>query len=169
MGYAMVVFEASVSSVGFRRPLEMDILAGVGQLLKWFLVAYLVARFGDLIWRGVLGYAFEPGVRALMFWIENALIAIAIALLWTESLRRAPQKLFLAAVAMVLGGVLYRLNAFYTAYDTGDGWHYFPSLPEIMVTLGFMSMEILAFIIVVRLLPILPTQEEPEPHAAAAS
>jgi Ni/Fe-hydrogenase subunit HybB-like protein len=169
MGYAMVVFEASVSSVGFRRPLEMDILSGVGQLLKWFLLAYLVARFGDLIWRGALGYAFEPGVRPLMFWVENGLIAIAIALLWTERLRRNPQKLFLAAVAMVLGGVFYRLNAFYTAYDTGEGWSYFPSLSEILVTVGFMSMEILAFIIVVRLLPVLPAQEEPAPEAAAAS
>jgi Ni/Fe-hydrogenase subunit HybB-like protein len=147
----------------------MNILCGVGQLLKWFLMAYLVARFGDLVWRGALGYAFEPGVRPLMFWIENGLIAIAVALLWTERLRRNPQKLFLAAVAMVLGGVLYRLNAFYTAYDTGDGWTYFPSLSEIMVTVGFMSMEILAFIIVVRLLPVLPAEEEPAPAAATAS
>jgi Ni/Fe-hydrogenase subunit HybB-like protein len=167
MGYAMVVFEASVSSVGFRRPLEMDILCGVGQILKWFLLAYLVARFGDLIWRGVLGLAFEPGTRMLMFWIENGLIAIALGLLWTERMRRNPQKLLIAAVAMLLGGVIYRLNAFYTAYDTGDGWSYFPSLPEIMVTVGFISMEVLAFIIVVRYLPVLPAQE-PAPEAAAA-
>jgi Ni/Fe-hydrogenase subunit HybB-like protein len=38
-----------------------------------------------------------------------------------------------------------------------------------MVTVGFMSMEILAYIILVRLLPVLPAQEEQAPHAAAAS
>jgi Ni/Fe-hydrogenase subunit HybB-like protein len=103
----------------------------------------------------------------LMFWIENGLIAIALGLLWTERMRRNPQKLLIAAVAMLLGGVIYRLNAFYTAYDTGDGWSYFPSLPEIMVTVGFISMEVLAFIIVVRYLPVLPAQE-PAPEAAAA-
>jgi Ni/Fe-hydrogenase subunit HybB-like protein len=168
MGFSMVIFEASVSSVGFRRPLEMDILSGVGQVLKWFLMGYLVARFGDLIWRGVLGYAFIPGVRALMFWIENILVVIPVILLWTPRLRRDPQKLFLAAVAMLLQGIIYRLNCYYTAYVTGDGWSYFPSLPEIMVTVGFISMEVLAFIIVVRLLPVLPAQEEPAPAAAAA-
>jgi Ni/Fe-hydrogenase subunit HybB-like protein len=168
MGFSMVVFEASVSSVGFRRPLEMDILCGVGQILKWFLLAYLVARFGDLIWRGVLGYAFEPTLRAVMFWIENILVVIPLALLWTEASRRTPQKLFIAAVAMLFQGVIYRLNAYYTAYQTGDGWNYFPSLPEIMVTVGFISMEVLAFIIVVRYLPVLPAQET-APTPAAAS
>jgi len=168
MGYSMVIFEASVSSVGFRRPLEMDIFSGVGQVLKWFLIAYLVARFGDLIWRGALGYAFVPGIRSVMFWIENILVVIPLVLLWTPRLRRNPQKLFLAAVAMALQGMIYRINCYFTAYVTGDGWNYFPSLPEMMVSLGFIAMEILAFIIVVRLLPVLPAQE-PAPKAAAAS
>jgi Ni/Fe-hydrogenase subunit HybB-like protein len=167
MGFSMVIFEACVSSVGFRRPMEMQILSGVGQVLKWFLIGYLVARFGDLIWRGALGLAFEPSIRTMMFWIENVLVVIPITLLWTPAQRRSPQKLFLAAVAMALQGIIYRINCYYVAYLTGDGWSYFPSLPEMMVSVGFISMEILAFIIVVRLLPVLPAQE-PEPAAAAS-
>lgn len=168
MGFSMVIFEACISSAGFKRPMEMHILSGVGQVLKWFLIGYLVARFGDIIWRGALGLAFEASIRTMMFWIENILVVISIALLWTPVQRRSPQKLFLAAVAMVLQGVIYRINCYYTAYVTGDGWSYFPSLPEIMVSVGFVSMEILAFIIVVRLLPVLPA-EEPTPAAAASN
>ena len=168
MGYSMVIFEASVTSVGFRRPLERKILGSIGLVLKWFLIAWLIARFADLVWRGALDPAFVPGARSLMFWIENILVAIPLFLLWTPAWRGSPQKLFLAAVAMALQGILYRINCYYTAYDTGDGWNYFPSLPEVMVSLGFIAMEILAFVIVVRLLPVLPAPE-PSPNSAPAS
>ena len=42
------------------------------------------------------------------------------------------------------------------AYDTGAGWHYFPSLGEMTVTVGLIAFEVLAIIIAIRLLPILP-------------
>jgi Ni/Fe-hydrogenase subunit HybB-like protein len=167
MGYSMVIFEATVSSVGFRRPMEKEILSRVGELLKWFLIAFLVVRFGDLIWRGAIGYAFAPGVKAMMFWIESLLFAIPIVLFWTPASRHNPRKLFLAAVSMLLAGVVYRFNCYFTGYDTGAGWNYFPSLPELMVSVGFVSLEVLAYIIVVRSLPVLPAQESAPANAAA--
>ena len=58
------------------------------------------------------------------------------------------------------GAILYRLSAFLVAYDTGAGWHYFPSLGEMTVTVGMIAFEVLGIIVAIKLLPILPA----EPH-----
>jgi len=44
-------------------------------------------------------------------------------------------------------------------YMTGEGWHYFPSVPELMVTIGLIAFEILAYIFIVRNYPVLPAAQ----------
>ena len=75
--------------------------------------------------------------------------------------RRNPARLFLAGLAIMIGGTLLRLNGFLLAFDTGPGWRYFPSLTEIMVTLGMFSIEVLGYIIITRRFPVLPREETP--------
>jgi Ni/Fe-hydrogenase subunit HybB-like protein len=70
--------------------------------------------------------------------------------------RRSPQKLFIAASVLAVAGLLYRLGAYLIAYETGAGWHYFPSLGEIAVTVGLICFEILAITVAIRMLPVLP-------------
>lgn len=156
MGYAMVIFEATLSSIGFKRPGESEILARLSQWMLGLLVIFLVLRFSDLLYRGVLGLAFAPGLQSAAFWLEIALFALPIALLAGAQSRAKPQRLFLAAVLMALAGFVYRTNCFLIGYDTGPGWHYFPSLPELMFTVGLIAFEILAYIILVRTLPLMP-------------
>jgi len=43
-----------------------------------------------------------------------------------------------------VGGFILRINSFLVGYETGPGWHYFPSVPEIMVSIGMIALEILA-------------------------
>jgi Ni/Fe-hydrogenase subunit HybB-like protein len=173
MGYSMVIFEACLSSVGFRRPAEIEILSKIAGVLVTVLVAYLVARFADVIWRGALALAFTEGIKSAMFWVENLLYAASIALLWKPAARRDPGRLFLAAVAMVLAGSVYRIDVYLVGLDMKPGWHYFPSLSELMVTIGLIAAEILGYIAFVRLLPVLPAAEafaeaSTDPGAGAA-
>jgi Ni/Fe-hydrogenase subunit HybB-like protein len=63
-----------------------------------------------------------------------------------------------AAVSMLAGASLYRIDAFLVAYDRGPQWHYFPSAPEMLVTLGVIAIEVLAYIVFVKTFPILPGQ-----------
>ena len=56
---------------------------------------------------------------------------------------------------MLLGGMLLRVNGFLIGYMTGPGWNYFPSFPELQVTVGLISFEILAYIVIVRRFPVL--------------
>jgi Ni/Fe-hydrogenase subunit HybB-like protein len=161
MGFAMVIFEGTMVSIGFKRPMETPMLSRLSKYMVGLLVAYLVVRVVDLTWRGAWGSAFQPGVKSLMFWIENVSFALPIALLASAESRRRASRLFAAAVFMAVAGFLLRIDCFLIGYDTGDGWHYFPSIGELTFTVGVISAEILAYIVAVRLLPVLPALEKP--------
>ncbi len=92
----------------------------------------------------------------MMFWIEIALFLYPALVLSIQDNRYRLSKLFPAAVSMLVGAILYRLDAFLVAYEHDSAWHYFPSAGEILVTLGIISMEILAYVFFVKRFPILP-------------
>lgn len=166
IGFAIVIFEACLSSSGFKRPLELHLLGKLSHLMIWVLAVYLVVRLADLAVRGALGSMFEASIEAIMFWIEMALFIAPLAILAQPAARRNPAKLFVAAVCLMLAGFLLRINSFLVGYETGPGWHYFPSVPEIMVSIGIIALEVLGYIVLVRYLPILPGKIEPTAVAA---
>ena len=165
MGYAVVLFESCVAAAGYRRSIEMHLLTPLSKIMLGLLGVFLAVRFGDILIRGALGRAFEPSLQALMFWVETVCFVLPFVLLGSEAKRRNPANLFLAGVALMLGGVLLRINAFLIGYMTGEGWSYFPSVPEMLVTIGMFAIEVLGYIVITRRFPVLPREE----HAAAAA
>ena len=156
MGYAIVPFESFLASLGLSRPLETDLL---GKLTKVMLVVtgfYLLLRFADLLWRGALGLAFVGDLDSYMFWFENLLFVIPILLLANPAKRNSPRLIFLSAVSLLLAGSVYRINTYLVGYHpvAGGTWHYFPSVGEIMVTVGIFSLEVMLYLIVVKTLPV---------------
>jgi len=158
MGYAVVILDAVLAAVGFDRELhdELPLLSKIGKIMAGILVVFLALRFGDLAWRGQLPRLFSSGLLSVMFWIEIALFAYPVLVLSSNGNHYRLSKLFPAAVSMLAGAILYRLNAFLVAYEHDSAWHYFPSAPEILVTLGVISMEVLAYVFFVKKFPILP-------------
>lgn len=155
IGFAVIVFESVLSSAFLKRPFETRILSGLCGIMVWVQIVYMVLRFGDVIWRGALPYAFQNTVPALFFWIEFAFGSAAVALLMPKSNRTSPRAIFLGGSAMLLNGVLYRLNCYLIGYDPGNGWTYFPSAGEILVTVGIFAFEVLLYVILVKNLPVL--------------
>jgi len=80
---------------------------------------------------------------------------LPLLILLSPANRSQGSRLLIAAVCMLLAGSLYRFNAFLFTLNPGVGYSYFPSAPEIMVTLGLISFEIMAYIVLVRTLPVL--------------
>ncbi len=158
MGYAIVIVEAAVAAVGFKRDIadELPLLSKLGKIIMGVLAAFLIIRFGDLIVRGAVFKVFTSGIKSLMFVIEMAALVYPVVVLSNPANRARLSKLLAAAMSMLTGAVLYRIDAFLVAYDTGPGWHYFPSAPEILVTIGVIAVEVLAYIVFVRKFPILP-------------
>ncbi len=158
MGYAVVLFETCVASSAYRRKIEMHLLTPLSKVMLGFLAAYLVVRLGDVVVRGALPRAFAVSLEALMFWIEMACFIAPLALIGKEAERRNPAKLFLSGLLLMLGGALLRLNGFLIGYQTGDGFSYFPALPELLVTLGLFAVEVVAYIVITRRFPVLPRE-----------
>ncbi|MEW8209967.1 MAG: Ni/Fe-hydrogenase cytochrome b subunit, partial [Candidatus Thiodiazotropha taylori] len=159
MGFAVVVFEASFSSVGFRRPSETPILAGLGKAIMGLISVYLLVRFGEVIINGKLGLIFAGDLGSLMFLLETALFVFPLVVLMSEQRRGHGPLLLWASVSMLFAGALYRFNAFLITYDPGPGYSYFPSTPEIMVTAGMVALEIMAYLIIVKKFPVLHNAE----------
>ncbi len=166
MGFGVVLFESCVAAASYRRGIEMNLLNPMSKIMLGVLGAYLVVRFGDLLIRGALGAAFTASWAALWFWVENLCFAAPLLLIGNAQSRRDPSKLFLAGMAIMLGGILLRLNGFLIGYEhhTGQGWSYFPSFAEVMVTVGMFAIEVLGYIIITRRFPVLPREDVQVAH-----
>jgi len=158
MGYAVVLFESCVASSGYRRSIEMHLLTPLAKVMLGVVAAYLVARLADLVWRGVIGLAFDASLEALMFWLESACFVAVFFVIGSAAQRRNPARLFVAGILLMLGGALLRFNGFLINYDTGGGYHYFPSLTEVLVTAGMFAIEVLGYIVITRRFPVLPRE-----------
>lgn len=166
MGYSVVILESTLITNAFSRPSEQRLLAKLSPVLAALLAAFLVLRLADILWRGQTGLMFAGDLASHMFWIENLIFLAAILILGLPAWRRNQRLMFLAALLMVSGGSLYRLNAFLIIYEPGNGWSYFPSVPEIMITVGIISVEIMLYLWFVKRLPILhvpPESARPSP------
>jgi Ni/Fe-hydrogenase subunit HybB-like protein len=124
-------------------------------VMGWVLVAFLAIRFVDLAWRGAWGHAFTPDLYAGFFLLETGmLIAGAAALLWMPLVQR-PDRLFQVAAVVAVGGSLYRFNTSLTGFMPGAHWSYFPSVLELIISFGFITMGIVGYLLIVKRFPIL--------------
>jgi len=156
MGYAVVPFEGILASMGLHRPVEGDLIARLSRVMFVVLAGYLIIRFADLIARGALGLAFAGDLDAVMFWVENFLFVVPLLLLVQPGNRSSPRMIFIAAISLLLAGSIYRINAYLVGYHpAGGGWHYFPSVAEMLVTVGIFSLEVVAYLVFVKKLPVL--------------
>lgn len=160
IGYGVVLFESCVASSAYRREIEVHLLQPMAKIMLGLLAIFMALRFGDLLFRGALGHALAPSLEAFFFWLEIGCFLLPFGLVGSTAARRNPARLFLAGSAIMLGGILMRINGFLIGYDTGlgvdHGWNYFPSIAEMLVTIGMFAVEVLAYIIITRRFPVLP-------------
>jgi Ni/Fe-hydrogenase subunit HybB-like protein len=154
MGYAIVISEASATSRRFNLTDETRLLGKISGVMAWLIAVYLVVRFADVAIRGHLGLAFSGDLKGNMFLLENLLLLVPMCILFMPANRNNARLLFLSAVSIVLAGTLYRFNTYLIGFDPGAGWKYFPATGEILITLGIVSIEIMAFLWFIKRLPV---------------
>ena len=155
MGYAMVVVESTLSSRAFKRQREDKMLASLSGVISGLLFFFVLFRFGDIVIQGKADLLFSSGLLSVMFWIETALFLLPAIALASGRGKTNVGCMFRASFMIILAGVLYRFDAYLVAFDPGPGWSYFPSIPEIVITLGLVAAEILVFVLLVKNFPIL--------------
>lgn len=153
MGLGGVVLESTISSRAFGRPNEHSLLVRIGRVAAGLFALFMVMRLADLAFRGRLDMLLAFDRFTFWFTLEMLLAAAGIVVLLQPSLTRG--RLFRAAMLVLLAGALYRFSVFLIAYQPAPGAVYFPSLGEIMVTVGLVAAEIAVYILIVRRFPIL--------------
>lgn len=162
MGYGVVMLEATLVNRAFKTPSEARLFARLARVVAGLLAGYLLLRWGDLAYRGYLGLAFAGDWDGNLFLIETALFLVPLFVLVSH--RRTRQRWqFLAAVSLLAGGSLYRLNAYLMAVRPGNGWTYFPSAPELMITIGVICLEIMLYLLFIKTLPVLHGAHQAQP------
>ena len=159
MGFAIVIFESSVTATALKRQAETQMLSGLGKIIVGLSAAFLIVRFAALLMTGNLGLIFAFDLASLMFLIETALFVYPVVVLMSPTRRAQGRPLLYAAVSLVLGGALYRFDAFIITFNPGAGYSYFPALPEILITVGMVAMEIMAFLFIIKQYPVLAREE----------
>ena len=154
MGYAIVVFESVFSSITFHRKPETPMLAVLQKVAVAVGIAFVTIRFVDLAMRGRLGLMLQLDLHGIIFWIETVLWLLPAVILLTAR-RVNLGNLFLGAMCIALAGGLYRFDTFLVAFQPGKGWHYFPSIQEMFISIGLIAMELALYVVLVRKFPIL--------------
>ena len=121
-GLAMIIVESRLSSRALGRGLEMPLLMSIGRALMVALGVYGAVRLGDMAWRGVLGQVFSGSREAGFFQLELAIgVILPMVLLAFRAVRRNSGRLYAAALLVVAGFVVNRLNVSITGVEGGPG------------------------------------------------
>jgi Ni/Fe-hydrogenase subunit HybB-like protein len=168
MGYAVVVFESAFSSVAFKRQPEIGMLASLAAAIVPLQVVVVLLRLVDMGSRGVIGGLLAGDLRSILVIVELVLFLVPAGMLLNRAKRRSLGHLVRAAMVMMFGGALYRFDVYLVAFRPGPQWSYFPSVPELLVTVGLVAAEVIAYIVIVRTFPILAGGRHLTPERQAA-
>lgn len=156
LGYACVIGALMVSSLVWKRPMDMGILGTLARIMSWLVMAWAAFRFLYILRRGEIGAAFAFDRFSLLFWLETLLLVSPSLYLLAARNRAIPSRLFGATVLIAIGGMLYRFDPTSLAFSARPGAVYFPSAIEAVTALGFVCLALAAFLLAVKRLPILP-------------
>jgi Ni/Fe-hydrogenase subunit HybB-like protein len=164
-GFAFMIFLLLIVCLRYARSLDVAILMELGSILSGVCFVFIAVRFADLIWRRQLGAAFAFNRMSLLFLVETGLILIPALALLSKRVRQTPRALLNTAALACLGGMFYRFIptsiAYRPAYSTG----YFPSVPELMMAVGYISLGTVAFVLAINYFAVLPGEASTWNHA----
>ncbi len=149
------------------RHIPMDLLPALGKVVAVVLAIYGTVRVQDLMDRNALGLA-GHGYQGSMFAAEFGFgVLLPIVVLAIRPLRESRAGLFTACMLVLVGFAANRMNTVVTGLEAWPSRTYFPSWQEVATGVGIATLGISAFVILSRLLDIIPRRSAAEAVAAA--
>jgi len=156
LGFAFVSTTLLFCGVMWNRTLDVDVLSEMSRITAWLIGTWLAFRLVDLTLRGQIWSAFQLNHEAGLFWMETALLVFASWKLWDAVNRCSPRRMFYGALMALAGGMLYRFDPTTAAFQPKQAAIYFPSVIELLISMGFVSIAVALFIFLAKTLAILP-------------
>ena len=129
----------------------LGLLKGLMNISFYVAIFWIVFRFVEVFRNGGAGNLIDVGFEFFFFWAEMILIVIGMIMIRKTNAR----SLFSGAAFMLTGGLLYRLNTYIIGFEGAPGVTYFPTVPELFITIGMLALQIAIFITFVKLFPII--------------
>lgn len=176
VGMAMIIFESSLSSRYFQRGIETHLLAKIAKAIPIALGVYLVLKFGELAIARELGLLFTSGIMSVLFWAE-IFIGVLTPMVWfsIEKNRTSNNGLLTGAIILLVGMILNRFDVSWFAVKHPDplfymptfmgNVKYFPTFPEVSVSIGIFAAGILAFGLIAKYFPVFEDEHPVAAHA----
>ncbi len=156
MSFGCVAGTTMLCCLVWKRAMDMEVLEEAAKITCWLIFGWSALRVLDILFRGALGTAFRLDRFAGVFWLEMLLIVGGGWLLWKSVKSKAPEPMFVGYILSSAGGMIYRFSPTTLAFRPNPEALYFPATSEILVSLGFISLGVLGFLIAVKRLAILP-------------
>lgn len=157
VGFPMVIFESMIASRSFGLKPEMPVLGRMGRMVAPLLGIYLAFKLGDLFIRETFVHLKTISVPSVMYLVELLFgVIIPMRMFMSPVVQKSPRLLFTAATLVVGGVLLNRLDTFVVAYTPPYSVApYFPSIGELSVTIGFISILVLLYRAAVIIFPVI--------------
>jgi len=156
MSFGCVAGTTMLCCLVWKRAMDMEVLDEAARITAWLIFGWMGLRLLDILVRGALFTAFHFDRFAGVFWLEMMLVAAGGYLLRQSLQSHDRQKMFLGYILSSAGGMIYRFSPTTLAFRPNPEALYFPVTIEVLVSLGFIALGIVGFLIAVKRLAILP-------------
>jgi Ni/Fe-hydrogenase subunit HybB-like protein len=160
-GTAMVILETLILSRNGRNLLSPRLRGNLAKITAVALAVYLVVRIQDMLSRGAFHEMTKLTYHSTAFYAEILIgFLIPFVLLLSGRIRNSRRGLYFACLMVLAGFALNRMNTAITGLEDWPTRTYFPSILEILITLGIAAIGFSAFTLMARYLPIFAPEPE---------
>lgn len=130
----------------YDRKHDLDVLGSIAKAAAILLTIYAAIKGYDIVNRNLMPVILSGEWEGILFIVESLLVfVIPVGIIFLGLARRSANMMALAAGSTIIGVVLNRLNVGVFAYFRTSDAIYYPSLPELFITLGIYSAAALVF------------------------
>lgn len=160
VGPAMISVESLIVGRAFRHEVSTSVLHGLAKIGSCAMIVYLALKVYDLKERGVMGLLFLGNLEGNLFLVEMVFgIILPIGLVFSKV--GATKKGLLSYGLLVSSGVvLNRLNIVFIGLSKPGTGAYFPSIWEVLTSLGLVAIGCLAYCFTVENFTIFEPKEQ---------
>lgn len=155
MGYGCVIVTELIVSEDYKEKSHMEILSRLAKVMSHFMFVFLILRLSEVLRSGAIVIAFDFNLDSISFWAEMLMIAGGIWFVRTDETRLHPKNIFLGSCLIMAAGSLYRINVYIIGFHPAPGVSYFPSVPELSISLGMICLQLALFIMIIKTFPII--------------
>ena len=157
MGLCMVSTESMLSGKVFNHHVDVEIYRGLARGTMITLSIYLALKLILLAMAGI-PLAFDGSLEGNMYLLELGLgVVLPLALLRKARYRTEPRAILAVNIVVITGVLLNRMNVCMFSmqrYGASQGASYFPSLSELLVSLGVVCLGVFLFKMAAKHLPL---------------